>query len=142
MHDRIKRLVTYYKRKYETNDPFKLADNLGILYQIGNLQHEGSYMFLKNHRYIFLSNKLEEPELRIVMSHEVGHAVLDPKENCYFIRNYTLQLTSKVERRANLFAAEWLIDDSLLFEYAGYTIGHIATCEGLNEELINLKFHN
>jgi len=75
--ERIKRLVTYYKRLCNTSDPFEIADRLGILYQIGNLNQEGCYMFLKNHRYIFLSNQLSREELILVMAHELGHALLD-----------------------------------------------------------------
>ena len=65
---RVKRLVAYYTRKYGTSDPFEIADQLGVLYQIGNCTHEGCYMFLKNHRYIFLSNQLDKDELRLVMA--------------------------------------------------------------------------
>lgn len=43
--ERIKRLVSYYKKIYGTNNPFEIADHLGILYQIGNCKHEGCYMF-------------------------------------------------------------------------------------------------
>ena len=32
----IKHLVAYYIKKYGTRDPFKIADQLGILYQFGN----------------------------------------------------------------------------------------------------------
>ena len=42
-------------------------------------------MFLKNHRYIFLSNRLSGVELKVVMAHELAHAIFDRKENCYFI---------------------------------------------------------
>lgn len=49
----IKKIVNYYKRKYNTSDPFELADRMNILYQFGDLKYEGCYMFLKNHRYIF-----------------------------------------------------------------------------------------
>ena len=91
---RVKRLVSYYKRKCGTDDPFEIADQLGVLYQIGNCKHEGCYMFLKNHRYIFLSNQLNREELRLVMAHELGDALLDRKANCYFIRNKTLLLVS------------------------------------------------
>lgn len=72
--ERIKRLVSYYKKIYGTNNPFEIADHLGILYQIGNCKHEGCYMFLKNHRYIFLSNRLSGVELKVVMAHELAHA--------------------------------------------------------------------
>ena len=115
--EQIKRLVAYYKGNYATNDPFEIADRIGVLYQIGNCKHEGCYMFLKNHRYIFLSNKLKGIELKVVMAHELAHDIFDRKENCYFIRNKTLLLNAKTERRANRFAAYLLIDDDLLEYY-------------------------
>lgn len=136
---RVKRLVSYYKRKCGTYDPFEIADQLGVLYQIGNCKHEGCYMFLKNHRYIFLSNQLNREELRLVMAHELGHALLDRKANCYFIRNKTLLLVSKLERRANLFAAHLLISEELLTQYRGYTEEQFCQCTGYPKELLELR---
>lgn len=135
----IKRLVTYYTKLYNTSDPFKIADCLGVLYQIGCCKHEGCYMFLKNHRYIFLSNKLVDHELNLVMAHELGHALLDRKANCYFIRNKTLLLNSKLERRANLFAAHLLINEDMLQEFTGYTKEQFCNCTGYPKELIELR---
>lgn len=140
--EQAKRLASYYVRKYGTRDPFELADHLGVLYQIGNCKHEGYYMFLKNHRYIFLSNKLDCTELRYVMAHELGHAILDRKENCYFIRNKTLLSISKFERRANLFAAYLLISEELLEEYSGYTMEQFSGATGYPLELIKLRVQN
>lgn len=54
----IKKIVAYYKRKTGTSDPFTLADRLGILYQFCDLNFDGCYMFLKNHRYIFINQNL------------------------------------------------------------------------------------
>ena len=96
-------------------------------------------MVLKNHRYIFLSSQLEEPEKSLVMAHELGHAILDRKTNCYFIRNKTLLLTSRLERRANLFAAHFLISDELLKEYAGYTEEQFCACTGFPAEVLSLR---
>lgn len=137
--ERIKRLVAYYKGNYGTNDPFEIADRIGVLYQIGNCKHEGCYMFLKNHRYIFLSNKLKGTELKVVMAHELAHAIFDRKENCYFIRNKTLLLNSKTERRANRFAAHPLIDDDLLEYYEDFTREQFCDCTGFPKELIELR---
>lgn len=137
--ERVKRLVAYYTRIFKTSDPFEIADRLGILYQIGNLKEEGCYMFLKNHRYIFLSNQLNRQELTLVMAHELGHALLDRKSNCYFIRNKTLFLNSRLERRANLFAAFLLIPDDLIVEHEGYTLEQISGCTGYPKELIELR---
>lgn len=137
--ERIKSLVSKLIKTYGTNNPFKLADQLGVLYQIGNLKEAGCYMFLKNHRYIFLSNQLSENELRLVMAHELGHALLDRKANCYFIRNKTLLLNSKIEQRANCFAAYLLIPDDVLQNYIGYTKKQFSDCTGYPEELIELR---
>ena len=96
-------------------------------------------MCLKNHRYIFLSNQLSREELILVMAHELGHALLDRKSNCYFIRNKTLLLNSRLERRANLFAAYLLISDDLIAEFNGYTIDQMSLCTGYPKELIELR---
>jgi Zn-dependent peptidase ImmA (M78 family) len=138
-NERIKRLVAYYTKLYQTSNPFELADRIGVLYQIGNCKHEGHYMFLKNHRYIFLSNTLEGNELNLVMAHELGHALLDRKTNCYFIRNKTLFLSSKIEKRANLFAAHLLITDDMLQDYKGHTREQFCNCTGYPEQLIDLR---
>lgn len=137
--ERIKRLAAHCRKMCGTSDPFEIADCLGVLYQIGNCKNEGCYMFLKNHRYIFLSNKLREQELRLVMAHELGHALLDRKANCYFIRNKTLLLNSRIERRANLFAAYLLITEDMLNGYAGYSEDQFCQCTGYPKELIELR---
>lgn len=137
--ERIKRLTAYYTRLYKTRNPFILADRLGVLYQIGKCKNAGCYMFLKNHRYIFLSDALEGAELDLVMAHELGHALLDRKANCYFIRNKTLLLNSRFERRANLFAAHLLIPDDMLQEYAGHTEEQFCLCTGYPKELLSLR---
>ena len=140
--NRIRRIIAYYRRIFATSDPFEIADRLGVLYQFGNCKFAGCYMFLKNHRYIFLSNELQDPERKLVMAHELGHAVLDRKENCYFIRNKTLLLNSKKEIEANLFAMELLIDDVFIEEHQHLTIRQIARLSGYCEKLIELRLRN
>ena len=142
MNRNIKKIVSYYKRKTGTADPFAIADQLGILYQICDLQFEGCYMFLKNHRYIFINQSLSEHEQRLVMAHELGHALLHRKENCYFIRNKTLLLNSKKEIEANKFAMELLLPDSFFEEYKEFTIEQISRMTGYHKKLIELKLVN
>lgn len=139
MRKDIKCMVAYYIRKTGTNDPFKIADALGVLYQIGNINCDGCYMFLKNHRYIFLNQNLSEQEMYLVMAHELGHALLHRKENCYFIRNKTFLSTAWIEREANTFAAELLIPDSLIYENPGMTKNQLARLAGYNEKIMDFK---
>jgi len=135
----VKRIVACCIRKAGTNNPFKIAECLGILYQTGNINCEGCYMFLKNHRYIFLNQNLSEEELQLVMAHELGHAILHRKENCYFIRNKTFLSTARIEKEANTFAAELLIPDSLIYENPGMTKSQIARLAGYDEKIMEFK---
>lgn len=139
LQSNIKKTVAYYKKKFHTSNPFEISDCLGIMYQIGNINFEGCYMFLKNHRYIFLNQNLPEHEMKLVMAHELGHAILHRKENCYFIKNKTLLLNSKNEIEANKFAMELLIDDAFLEENRHLTIGQLSRLLGYCENLIALR---
>ena len=139
MDNKIQKLVSYYTRKFKTRNPFEIADSLGILYHIGDIGCSGCYMFLKNHRYIFLNQNLSELEMLLVMAHELGHAILHRKENCYFIKNKTLLLNSKNEIEANLFAAELLIPDEIILENRDYTTEQLSRLLGYEQALVELK---
>lgn len=142
MADKIQDIVSFYVKKYQTTNPFQVARNLNILYQEGNLgEYSGCYMFLKNHRYIFLNNNLNDNEKRFVMAHELGHAVLHKKQNCYFIRNKTLLLNSKIEKEANLFASCLLLSNSdvELFKENQYTLDEISCISGLDKKIVELR---
>lgn len=136
----IKKLVAYYVKKFGTRDPFKIAKCLNIELQIGPIGKKcGCYLFMKNHRCIFLNENLNEAEKLVVMAHELGHAILHRKQNCYFIRNKTLLLNSKIEMEANQFSALLLIDDDLLKDYAGCTQEQFCQCTGYPKELLELR---
>lgn len=138
-HD-VKRLVAYYVKKYNTRNPFELADYLGVEVQTGQLgERSGFYMFLKNHKCVFLNEDLEEHERTLVMAHELAHSIMHRKENCYFIRNRTLMLTSKIEIEANTFAAELLIPDEIIMENPGLTKSQIACLAGYDERIMEFK---
>lgn len=136
----IKQIVNHYVLKFNTRNPFVLANYLNVEIQIGVLgSRAGCYMFLKNHKCIFLNEDLPENEMQLVMAHELGHAIMHRKENCYFIRNKTLMLTSKIEIEANTFAAELLIPDELIFEHPDMQADQLARLAGYNEKVLNFK---
>lgn len=137
----IIQIVSYYQNKYNTNDPFVIADGLHIqVFQVPLGKLAGYYEYLKHHRCIFINSDIKDYNFkRLVMAHELGHAILDTKENCYFTMNHTYLLTSKIEIRANKFAINLLISDDELDEYHEYTVPQLSMLFGYDEELIKLR---
>lgn len=142
MHRWVKKKVTALIRKYGTRDPFKLAEALGIIVVIGKMGNiSGAYLYHERQRAIFLNEDLDEFEKLVVMAHELGHAILHKYENCYFIKNKTLLLTSKLEIQANCFAAELLIDETAISSsyLEQITLDEVACHFCVPVELVKLK---
>lgn len=140
MNSKILRFIQYYTRLCGTNDPFVIANYLNIeVFRCPLGRISGYYKYLKRHKCIYINSDLEDSFSKVVMAHELGHAVLHLKENCAFMSRHTLLLTSKIERQANLFAAHLLITDDILQEYQGYTREQLSSGTGLPIELINLR---
>ena len=139
---RMHRILNYYVRITGTRDPLEIARSLGIgiaIVPLGNIA--GNYKLLKRKRWIFINENIpiESPLFRIVIAHELGHAIFHRKENCAFLRSKTILLTSGIEREANIFAAHLLISDEMLQEYAGFTKDQLCACTGYPMELIDLR---
>lgn len=136
----IKNIVLDLTQKYNTLNPFKIADALKIEYIIGPMgKYSGCYLYLKRHRCIFINEDLSDSDMRLVMAHELGHAILHKSEDCYFIRNKTFLSTARIEKEANTFAAELLVPDSLIYENPGMTKNQLARLAGYNEKIMDFK---
>ena len=138
----IPKLVSYLKRKYGTDDPEEIADYLGVTIIRIPLEDvvAGFYKLLKRRKYIFLNSDIDDDVfIRVVLAHELGHAIMHPKENCAFMKSKTLLLTSRIEKQANIFAAFLLIDDDMLEEFYGYTEEQFCNCTGYPLELLGLR---
>lgn len=136
----IHKIVSYYIKKFETSDPFQIAKDLHIELAIGDIGSRlGCYMYMKRHKCIFLNENLSESELRFVMAHELGHAILHPQQNCYFIRNRTFLSADRIEVEANTFAIELLVPDTEIIENPDLTIGQLARMTGYSEDILRYK---
>lgn len=127
------------KQRYNTECPYELASYLKIHIMEHNLHPDinGYYKYDRRNQYIVINNNLDLNQQRIVCAHELGHAVLHPKVNTPFMNNNTFLSVSKIEREANLFAAELLIPDDGLIE--NETIYNIASLHNVPLELVKLK---
>jgi Predicted Zn peptidase len=137
----IKKIVAHYIKLYNTNDPFIIAKRLNILvFQMPLGQLSGYYKYLKHHRCIYVNSEIEDENYKtMVIAHELGHAVLHLKENCYFLNSNTFLLTSKIEKQANIFASELLLSDELIQQYDYYTLNQISQISGVDVNLVKLK---
>ena len=141
MNDRIIRLVAYLVKTYKTNNPAQIAEYLNItVIRMPLDDMAGFYKCVKRRKYIFLNSDIRDDcFLKVVLAHELGHAIMHPRENCAFMNKHTLLLTSKIERQANAFTAYLLIDDRMLLDYEGFTREQFCNCTGFPEELIKLR---
>ena len=82
----IKNKVSSLIKKYNTNNAFDIADELGIIVIKEPLDDNinGFYQYFKRNRIIYINSKLDEHSQLIVASHELGHAILHSKLNIYF----------------------------------------------------------
>lgn len=142
---RIKNIANNLAEKYGTRNPYELCDflNIPVLYNnLGNIK--GLFQNVQGSPVIHLNNSLSEDEIKPVLAHELGHALLHKELNVCFLNNYTFCITDKYENEANKFAAHLLIDDKDLDTFSsGYeyvTIEQLSMHFRIPEELIEYKF--
>ncbi|MFA6809255.1 MAG: ImmA/IrrE family metallo-endopeptidase [Eubacteriales bacterium] len=130
-------------KKYNTRDPFKIANELNITIKYYNFKKlKGFYTYCYKNRYIGINYNLSEIKQQLCCGHEIGHDQLH-RHLTYYMKDYDLFTTnSRTEYQANLMAAHILVPDELLDKYynSGYTIEQIAANENLYPDLIRLKF--
>lgn len=138
----IERLVSYYTKIFHTTDPLAIAQQLNIIVQFGDLgEYSGCYMFLKNHRCIMINEQLEGSERLFVLAHELGHALLHRKQDCYFLRGHTY-LNSRLEREANYFASLMVISDDFLVQHTHCSTYDISKMYGCDLYTVEKRIHS
>lgn len=129
-----------------TRDVEQLCKNLGIaLYPRSNFhQLKGMYAVVEGRPCIFYKDSLSEEEKKLILAHELGHDQLHRElaEKQILIRDHMfLDMSSRPELEANLFAAELLISDESFLDYAqqGYSLEQLAAALAFPMDLLRLK---
>ena len=136
----IRKKTRSLKKKYGTNNPFDIAEHLGIkviFEPLGSIS--GYYNKQLRMKQIHINHDLSDHDQLFTCAHELGHAIMHPDANTPFLRNRTGILVSKMEIEADKFATELLIDDEIFLEFQEYTSGQIAMMLGYSEDLIKLR---
>lgn len=143
----IKDMADAIVRKYDTRDPVKLAGMLGIhIYYLSDLNELlGMYTVVNRRRCILINSRLSKRLMNLVLAHEIGHDRLHQRlcSESSFREFQVLDVTSRPEYEANVFAAHILIDqdrlESLLRE--GLDVLQISCAMDINVNLLLIKLN-
>lgn len=139
LKDTILRLI----KKYNTSDPFELADALNIsvyFEELGTIN--GYYNKPLRMKQIHINQNLNDRDAKFTCAHELGHAVLHPDASTPFLRSKTFLSVDKLEIEANTFAVNLLIPDETIVEIIdnqNCTLEYMSRMLGYNQKLIELR---
>lgn len=115
MKDIKKRLKNLIK-KYGTRDPYKICKYLKIeifYMDLGNIK--GIYKKTLTNKFIVINENLSEFFQKVVLAHELGHAILHDSKEIQALKDCDLfpKYVNYIEKEANIFAAELLYDENI-----------------------------
>lgn len=112
----IKRRVSNLIKKYGTSDPIQLCKYLKIDISYEDLgEIKGYYRMCLRKKMIIINSEINSFSKKIVLSHELGHAVLHGKDIIFMKSYFTSHRSTLYENQANEFA-KYLLEDSQIFD--------------------------
>ena len=131
-----KALAARLSKKYETRDPFRLADEMGFLVVFAPLiDMRGFQQRVKRQNIIYINDALDERQQALVCGHEMGHHFMHRGMNRIFMNLNTQFVTQKFENEANLFSLELIFADEDLQPFLNRSITDAATFMGVSVQL-------
>ena len=147
--DNICDKVSQLKGRYREKEPASLIRAMDVLLLSQPLgTHKtackGFFMTQSRVRVITVNSDLPDELRRIILAHELGHAVLHGgRTGVKAFHDFQLfDETSRYEYEANIFAAELLMSDEDVLELLNDDISFFAAagCLGVPPELLDFKF--
>ena len=140
--------VDKVRNRYQEDDPFKLCKDMGIILLPRSFGLEPDSIkgfFLQRNRIKTITYNTDLPYVlqRIIIGHEIGHSQLHAKSGVHAFHDVGLfDESSRFEKEANLFAAEYLLDDERVLETlnADNTFFSAASALNVPMELLDFKF--
>lgn len=140
--------VAMVKRKYDESDPFRLCRAMGIklIFQpMGKAPDavKGFFLESKRIRTITINSDLPEIIQRIIVAHEICHAMFHRRSGIHAFHEVALfDQNSIMEKEANLFAAEYLLSDEKVFDVLNRDTTFFSAASALlvTAELLDFKF--
>lgn len=119
-------------KKHNTRDPFRIADDLGMVVVSAPLVGiRGLRQYVNRRVVIYINNSLDENQQRLVCAHELGHHYCHRGMNRYFMDRNTNMVAGKYENEAHRFALELLCTDEELLPFLNRSITDAAAYMGV-----------
>lgn len=135
-----RKLVHGLTAKYGTRDPFRIAQNMGFLIvQVPLAEMRGFQQIAKRRRFIYINDKLDERQQRLVCAHELGHHFLHRGVNRIFMDRNTHLAVEKYENEANYFSLELVHSDEDLQPFLSRPISDAAAYMGVSLPLAEYR---
>lgn len=131
-----KALAARLSKKYDTRDPFRLADEMGFIVVFAPLVGmRGFQQRIKRQNIIYINDELDERQQALVCGHEMGHHFMHRGMNRIFMNLNTQFVTQKFENEANLFSLELIFTDEDLQPFLNRSITDAAAFMGVSVQL-------
>lgn len=118
----IRRETRRLKAKLHTADPYEICAEMRIRIELQPMgtnpgSCKGFFLTRFRKKVITLNSDLPEEIRRIILIHELGHAVLHSSlQLCEFHEFSFMCDTNRLEYEANIFAAEFILEDDEVLE--------------------------
>ena len=140
--------VRKLRKQYMERDPFRLCRAMGIILLMQPMGKDpdavkGFFLESKRIRTITINSDLPETIQRIILAHEICHAVNHRDSGIHAFHEVSLfDQTSRMENDANFFAAEFLLEDREIMEVLNMdtTFYSAASMLSVPAELLDFKF--
>lgn len=141
--------VKRVREKYDETDPVRLCRAMGILLLNEPMGEDpnackGFYLCQSRVQVITVNSSLSEELGRIILMHEIGHSVLHRRASgIRAFHDFRLfDETSVYEYEANIFAADFLMEDDTVLGLLNGDISFFGAADmlGVPPELLDFKF--
>lgn len=143
----IKQEANRLKIKYQTDNPYEICKAMNIQVMArpmgkNPLSCKGFFMVNSRCKLIMLNSDLPEEIQRIILVHELGHASLHSSSTLSAFHDFAyFDNTGRMEYEANIFAAEFLLEDAEVIAALeeGEDFFHAANYLQVPPELLDFK---
>lgn len=129
--------------KYNTRNPFKIAEELGIIVVFAPLAElRGMRQHIKRRTIFYINSDLDEHQQSLVCGHELGHHFLHRGMNRVFMDHETHMVPGRYEKEAHRFSVDLIYSDYELQDFLVRSITDASAYMGVPVSLAEYRMQS